>query len=348
MRWVLSSLMVLALAAPALSAVQCNNQLIIQVFSWPYPNALASALTGPGSIIRRLLLVFGLMSGLLSPAFAADYDLPVLRGSQPMAPATIAPVYPVGPATYTRWSGFYVGGDFSYNNTTVDFSNSTQSLVGFALRGSAVEQSFRPSQTQVLGRGTDSAFGFGGFLGYNTQWEDLILGVEANYTHTSLNVTPPSFPVGHSTLTAAQLTPPLTIAPGTVTGYSLKANGHLDLTDYGEVRGRAGYIVGNLLPYGFVGFVVGRAEYSVSATTDTTCITQANTLNQAECAGFPATAGAGQNNALLWGFSVGAGLDWALTQNVFLRGEFEFIQFAPITDISVPVVNGRLGVGYKF
>ena len=28
-----------------------------------------------------------------------------------------------------------------------------------------------------------TATGFGGFVGYNTQWQDLILGIEANYTH---------------------------------------------------------------------------------------------------------------------------------------------------------------------
>jgi opacity protein-like surface antigen len=125
------------------------------------------------------------------------------------------------------------------------------------------------------------------------------------------------------------------------------ASGHLDLTDYAEARFRGGYIVGNLLPYGFVGFAVGRADYSVSATTDATCITQANTLNQAECMGFPLTASAGQNNALLYGFSVGGGLDWALTQNVFLRGEFEFVQFG-ISNIFFSIFDARAGVGFKF
>jgi outer membrane immunogenic protein len=64
--------------------------------------------------------------------------------------------------------------------------------------------------------------------------------------------------------------------------------------------------------------------------------------------GFPIASSAGQSNALLWGFSVGGGLDWALTQNVFLRGEFEFIQFAPIAGINVPIVNARAGAGFKF
>ena len=128
------------------------------------------------------------------------------------------------------------------------------------------------------------------------------------------------------------------------------ASGHLDLTDYAEARFRAGYIVGNLLPYGFAGFVVGRAEYSVSATTDAMCTAQVSafTTSTGECNGFPLTASAGQNNALLWGFSVGGGLDWALTRNFFLRGEFEFVQFAPITNINIPIVDARVGAGYKF
>jgi outer membrane immunogenic protein len=256
--------------------------------------------------MRRLLVALGLIGGLLSPAFAADYDLPILRGSQPIAP--VAPVTTVGPATFTRWSGFYVGGDFSYNNATVDFTGATAPLVAFSLQGTAAQQQFAPSQLQLLGKGADSAFGFGGFLGYNMQWQDLITGVEANYTRTSLNVTAPSSPPIPRSF-PINTTPPISIPAGTVTGVLLhNASGHLDLTDYAEARFRAGYIVGNLLPYGFAGFVVGRAEYSVSATTDATCIAVANTLIQGECPSFPITASAGQNNALLWGFSVVADL----------------------------------------
>ena len=66
------------------------------------------------------------------------------------------------------------------------------------------------------------------------------------------------------------------------------------------------------------------------------------------CTGYPLSPSAGQSNALLWGISVGGGLDWALTQNFFLRGEFEFIQFAPIANINVPVVGARVGAGFKF
>ena len=40
----------------------------------------------------------------------------------------------------------------------------------------------------MLGKGSDNAFG-GAFLGYNTQVQDVIIGVEATYNHTNLNTT---------------------------------------------------------------------------------------------------------------------------------------------------------------
>ncbi len=116
----------------------------------------------------RWVLCLAMVLGMASPALAADYDVPILRGSEP-----VAPVVTVGPATFTRWSGFYAGGDLSYNNATADFSSGTAPLVILALQGTVVEQQFTPSQLQLLGKGADSAFGGGAFLGYNTQWQDL-------------------------------------------------------------------------------------------------------------------------------------------------------------------------------
>ena len=284
----------------------------------------------------RWMFYMLLILGMASPALAADYDLPILRGSsQPPAP-----VVTVGPATFTRWSGFYVGGDVSYNNANVDFTNATAPLITLALQGTLVEQQFTPSQLQAIGRGSSSALGGGAFLGYNTQWQDLILGVEANYTHTNLRATASN--TASSGVIARSFGSPV----GNVTAIKISNPTALfDLTDYGETRFRAGYVVGNLLPYGFVGLVVGSGDYSASVKVDLTCT---NGVATAECVGYPLTPGAGQNNALLWGYSIGFGLDWALTQNFFLRGEFEFVQFAPVSSINVPIVNGRVGAGYKF
>ena len=128
----------------------------------------------------RWMFCLLMILGAAPPALAADLD--VLHGAAPVAPVTT-----VGPALFTRWSGLYFGGDLSFNNATADFGTSTAPLVESALQDTVVQQQFTPSQVQLLGKGASSAFGGGVFLGYNTQWQDLIIGVEANYTHTNLN-----------------------------------------------------------------------------------------------------------------------------------------------------------------
>ena len=141
------------------------------------------------------------------------------------------------------------------------------------------------------------------------------------------------------------------------TAVGVAASGNLNLTDFATARGRAGYVVGNFLPYGFIGMAVGRASYSVStltavaqpqgtSTTDVSCLSTGQSTPTCEFLSFANSAG--QNNALLWGYTVGAGLDWALTPNIFVRGEFEFVQFAPISNIAVSVASGRVGAGLKF
>jgi outer membrane immunogenic protein len=201
--------------------------------------------------VSGLLLILLLMLGMASRAVAADYDLPILRGSsQPPAP-----VLSVGPATFTRWSGFYVGGNVSLGSAYSDFSKTTAPLVTFSLQHTTVESTDHPSDFQVLGNGSSVKAGGGAFLGYNTQWQDLVLGVEATYTHTNLNTTAPSTAVARS-------------FPDSTTAVGVSANGNLNLTDFGTARGRAGYVVGNFLPYGFVGMAVGRASYSVTTVAD--------------------------------------------------------------------------------
>jgi hypothetical protein len=242
--------------------------------------------------------------------------LPILRGSsQPPAP-----VVTVGPATFTRWSGFYFGGNVSLGSATSDFSTATRPLVQFSLQHTTVESSDHPSDFQVLGRGSAVAAGGGAFLGYNTQWQDLILGVEATYTHVNLNTTASSVPNGVGRF-----------FPDVNTAVNVSASGNLDLTDYGTARGRAGYVIGNFLPYGFLGMAVGRASYSVN----TASLVQQTSNNVTQT--FLFTNGAGQTNARR---------TW--TPNILVRGEFEFVQFAPISNIAVSVASGRVGAGFKF
>ena len=91
-------------------------------------------------------------------------------------------------------------------------------------------------------------------------------------------------------------------------------------------------------------------NYSVSTNVDATCTNATTALIRPSlnARGFPLTPGAGQNNALLYGLSIGGGLEWALTPNVFLRSEVEYLQFASINGISVSLFTGRVGAGLKF
>jgi outer membrane immunogenic protein len=300
--------------------------------------------------VWRALSLFGLvcldLSGLLpcgpaAPARAADLD--VLRGPD----ATIVPPLTVGPATFTRWSGVYAGGSFSYGGSSVDFSQATQPLLAFVLRNTTLEVADNPSSIPVLGRDTANAAGFGGFVGYNIQYQDLIVGVEGTYTHTHLNVVAPQTPLG------GPGSPGRLFAAGSDTdNVTIFGSGNLNLTDYSTLRARAGVVLGNVLPYGFVGFAVGLANYNVTTSAVVQQSSESPPFpcvdNGSTCETFTFANSAGQNNALLYGFSAGGGVDWAVTPNIFLRGEFEFVQFTPIAGINPVMYSARVGGGFKF
>ncbi len=90
---------------------------------------------------------------------------------------------------------------------------------------------------------------------------------------------------------------------------------------------------------------IGRANYNVTSTIFGQQITPTTPPTVTP---FGFSNSAGQSNALLYGYSVGLGLDWALTPNLFLRSEFEFVQFVPLDSITVNIILARVGAGLKF
>ena len=127
--------------------------------------------------MRRVmrLVMCALSVSAFAPRALAD-DLDVLRGA-----------IPVAPATFTRWSGFYVGGQFGYSDALADFGNSTQTPIAYALREPPSKMSSPSPSGRYSARPDQGGITFGGFVGYNTQWQDLILGVEGNYNHASID-----------------------------------------------------------------------------------------------------------------------------------------------------------------
>jgi len=285
--------------------------------------------------------VIGAVIGLaLAPsAFAADLDSWI--APQP-AGSWLGP-QPVGPATFTRWSGWYFGGQGGYSNVSADLSQATAPLLAFSLRELALEQVDQVSTWPVLSGGSTSGASYGAFGGYNTQWQDLTLGLELGYTHVGVAPTANSTPISRQTS-----------AGGNTYDVTVQGSASLKLIDYASLRARAGYVIGDFLPYGYAGFVLGRANYTLTSLVfgqenpSSPPVVPCNLGLSPTCVDFSFANSNAKTDALLYGFSVGGGVDYAVTQNIFIRGEFEYIRFAPLENIPVAVTSGRLGLGFRF
>ena len=256
---------------------------------------------------------------------------------------------PLAPSPYfANWSGFYIGGQFGYSDANADFSKSTQALIAYSLRELTLESEFSPSNWPVLGTANHGAAGFGGFVGYNFQYERGILGIEANYEQANLSLTAPNSPI-------SRVTPADSSANGNVYTVNITGSGTVTDLDYGTLRARGGWAVNNFLPYAFVGVAIGNANVNV---TETTSGVQTPTLCGGAACVPPATppaptpfsfAGtAGHNSEWLYGVTAGVGLDVALTRNIFVRAEYEYVQFAPVASTIVSINTARVGAGIKF
>lgn len=270
--------------------------------------------------MRCLIIAVGL-GALISNALAADYDGPVLRGSDTFIPAT---------PQYFSWQGIYAGGEAGYGNAVADFTTATDPLVAYALRNSTVED---VATFQVLGPANTSAAGFGAFVGYNMQWDSAVLGVELEYNYSPFNITSPVAPIARSNVPGTD---------GSLNDIEITGSSSMKIIDYSVLRGRAGWAVENLLPYATFGVAIGRANIATSATVfglDTSAIPEIP---------FSFTQSQTKNSQLLYGYAAGGGLDAALGRTLFARAEYEYISFSPVQGIAAHINETRLGLGVKF
>lgn len=280
---------------------------------------------------RRALLCAAAVAALTAmsaalyatPAAAADWLDNTLRGTF----TNNAPV---------RWDGVNLGATIGLSNMMTDFGKSSSSLIAYSLRNTTVENEFSPSNWTTLPSNTTNGRQYSLFLGYNVQWSELVLGLDGSYNKPSSLASSASDSIARQVTTSSLVNEALTIT----------AQSSLKLVDYATVRARAGYAMGQFLPYAVIGAAVGRFNYATTATVHDvgtplagSTVTAFNTFD---------TQSNAKDGAIVGGFVVGLGMDVAITPNVFLRGEWEYVGFAPVSGIRAGINTGRVGVGVRF
>jgi outer membrane immunogenic protein len=276
--------------------------------------------------------VIGVLIALTLPtsAFAGDFD--ILRGSEPTV----------------HWGGVYGGVQGGYSSAVMNFSNGVGPLVADVLRSSSLAADV--SDWAVLGSISTVRENYGGFVGYNTEWDNVIVGLEVNYNRFSLT--------GATSSSVTRIFTDNTAAPPNTTyQYQMTVAGSssLHLTDVATFRVRTGWEAGQFLPYAFAGLALGRADVaqtaSVSGTrTDTVTnpVDGTTTTGAPGAVDLPGPQSNAQQGMFAYGFAAGVGVDVALLQNVFARAEWEYVGFSPIDGTVLSINSIRGGVGVKF
>jgi outer membrane immunogenic protein len=213
------------------------------------------------------------------------------------APAMMAPV--------SNWSGFYIGADAGYA-----FNGSSSGVLtnGLGLSPAPYDANLKGG----LG---------GGFVGYNYQMQQFVIGVEADWQAASLRGTSgPSF---------------ATSAAGVVDGPYVETS---KVKDYGSLRGRLGVAFDRLFVFGTAGWAWGSFSTTYSLQ------------------GVPFFT---NDHRTTDGWSVGAGLEYAFTNNFLGRIEYRHTDLGKAAFLNTSVNTGergnnvklddiRVGLAYKF
>lgn len=278
--------------------------------------------------MRRLLIAAALL-GAVQTAQAADMpELPFLRGSLQDGPIAPRPI----------WEGFYIGGQAGYGTSDEKFTGSNSAMTAGLLSNTLVEAEMGVSSWPLsFTKQSAHGHGYGAFAGYNSQWDDVVIGVEMSYLHGKFG--------GASSGSMSRY---MLLSDGDYHSVTSSASSSITINDIGTFRARAGYVWGGFMPYMFGGLALGQADTvrSVRIDGDVTAGPASTTPPSLLGPRQPLSATSGQYNRLIYGYTAGLGVDVNLVGGLFLRGEWEYIRFTSAVDTTINTV--RAGVGYRF
>ncbi|EYS95719.1 outer membrane protein [Bartonella bacilliformis] len=282
--------------------------------------------------MRYLSVLFGITLGSSSVVNAAD--VVVINKTEEEAPASSSVFTPAD----LSWTGVYLGGQISGFSSKVDIDRYDNS------KWSSVEKSLLPEI---------SGFSGGLYVGSNIDLgEGFILGVETDalWSNTGDKKTLPIKKVGAAAPNAEALedeeketAQERRVATANNSAKAPEANvrltGEYALRQQwiGATRARVGFAIERFMPYVTGGLAYGQlrgANLLALATND--------------------LANGEKEEKLMVGYAVGAGLDFAVSSDIFLRTEYRFSDLGKKKfanekiEVNYKINDFRVGVAYKF
>jgi outer membrane immunogenic protein len=223
---------------------------------------------------------------------------------------TVAPAITIGaPMGWLAWTGFYAGlnGGFGWTNSTTIY-NANDALLNSNTCGGAQRGKCVPQADYT----TDGALA-GGQVGFNWQINSLwVTGVEADYQWSHIT--------GQSTSS---------FHLGGVGSSSAMTNMNVNesVQSFGTLRARMGFVPMNpLFLYGTGGLAFGSVNTSFNAIAPATGHASAGGFSYACVSGTACFSGGATQTVIGW--TAGAGAELALSNNLTLKSEFLFVDFA--------------------
>jgi len=242
---------------------------------------------------RALTLGIGVLALVGSTFTAGAADL----GARPIGKAPI-----MAPVIY-NWSGFYVGVGVGVRSDENEWT--TTCLAPTFLGTATCPNDIFAGTTRILNANPttfepDIGFRVGGYVGYNWQFQNWVLGIEGDFAWADNSATVAGIPGTWSA----------TFGPGLDTA---SVNDKLDAS----FRGRLGYL---FAPQALVYVTGGVAwlEKEVSASC-------AGTFPAGWCNNPGGAVATDSNHHIGW--TLGGGVEWMLTQNWILRAEYRYSQY---------------------
>ena len=246
-------------------------------------------------------------------AFAAD--LPARK---------VAPTAPVAPAF--SWTGFYVG-----VNAGVNWSSRNVETI---LNGGDTAAGYYPDIVQAISPSPygNSRTGFigGAQIGYNYQINQFVIGAEADFMGMG---------VSKRSGTSASATSLIDLGDDYALNSDVAGTTSTKITQnwLGTVRARAGFAADRFLVYATGGLAYGnvRSQTTSSLTYDQTII---DNLYSPPIV-TPYMAGTvpwtGSKTSTQFGYTVGAGVEYAITNNWIIRGEYLYYNLGNVSNVGI-------------